>query len=148
MMFDSAKAHGSITFDYDKPQQRFYNLALRAAPGDHFVLAVSSDYDGGALVPAVGTTTTSTTAPPPTATTTPAADPGTNTAVNQNQSGYWAVASYGQVFNFGDAAKLGDSTPGAVDFEPTLSGNGYWILNKGGRVQAFGDAPFLGTCRT
>ena len=139
MMFGPAKVHGSIAFGYDRPQELFYNLALRTAPGDHFVLALGSDYDGGDLVPAAGTSTTSTTAAP-TAPTAPTADPASNTAANQSRSGYWAVASDGQVFDFGDAAKLGDTAAGAVDLEPTPSGNGYWTLNRGGRVQAFGDA--------
>src|SRR5581483_10287615 len=59
-------------------------------------------------------------------------------------SGYWALGSDGHVYNFGDAAALGNATAGAIDLEPTPTGKGYWILNRTGGVAAFGDAVKLG----
>ena len=99
------------------------------------------------------TTTTSTTGPTgagPTSTTTttlPAStqpDPAAGTAASPARSGYWAAARNGQIYSFGDAAQLGHTTAGVVDFEPTPIGSGYWTLNENGHVQAFGDAARLG----
>ena len=60
------------------------------------------------------------------------------------RAGYWALAADGRVYNFGDAAHLGNGASGAVDLEPTPDGKGYWILDSGGRIQAFGDTTALG----
>jgi len=79
--------------------------------------------------------------------TTPGADPtgtGQSTTPGPTSHGYWALGSDGHVYNFGDAAVLGNATAGAVDLEPTPTGKGYWTLNKTGQVQAFGDAAKLG----
>jgi len=59
--------------------------------------------------------------------------------------GYWATASDGGVFTFGDARFLG-STGGAPPFFPitgmaaTPDGRGYWLVTMAGQVYAFGDA--------
>jgi autotransporter-associated beta strand protein len=60
------------------------------------------------------------------------------------RSGYWALTGDGHVYNFGDAAPLGNTPPRAVDIEGTPRGNGYWTLNQDGTVRAFGDASPLG----
>lgn len=62
-------------------------------------------------------------------------------------SGYWMLASKGQVYAFGDAAHFGNGTVisfDKVDIEPTLTGNGYWILNTVGLVEEYGDADWFG----
>ena len=64
------------------------------------------------------------------------------------RSGYWALASDGHVHSFGDAPALGHAAAGAVDIEPTPTGNGYWTLDDTGQVQAFGDARPLGGITT
>jgi hypothetical protein len=64
--------------------------------------------------------------------------------------GFWAVASDGGVFSFGDAAFLG-STGGMALNKPivgmaaTPSGNGYWLVASDGGIFTFGDAAFLGS---
>jgi hypothetical protein len=116
MMFGPANADGIIIFGDDTPQERVYPLSLRVAPGNHYVLALSSDYEGGAT-----------------------------TAANPAKSGYWALSSDGTVYNFGAAPMLGNAEAGAVDLEPTPSGQGYWTLNKNGQVRASGDAVTLGS---
>ncbi|MDQ1516245.1 MAG: hypothetical protein QOE80_2075 [Actinomycetota bacterium] len=76
---------------------------------------------------------------------------GTATARNltaAGQRGYWTLASDGHVSPFGDAPRLGDTTAGAVDLEPTPTGLGYWTLNQSGQVQAFGDARLIGRITT
>ena len=116
----------------------------RLEPGDTTVLALASPYSGGPVIP-VATTTS----PPPTGPTTavpngnePIAGTATNTSVGR--SGYWALASDGAIYRFGEATHLGNGTPGAVDLEPTPSGQGYWVLNRTGTVQTVGDAAPLG----
>src|SRR5581483_4026675 len=101
------------------------------------------------------------TAPPPASTTNTAPatppTPGTHSdgptttpghqepsSVGSNHSGYWALASDGHVYNFGDAPALGNGTVGAVDLETTPTGKGYWILYRNGTVQAVGDATNFG----
>jgi protocatechuate 3,4-dioxygenase beta subunit len=76
-----------------------------------------------------------------------APDPAVSTSATRPR-GYWALGSDGHVYNFGDAAVLGNASAGAVDLEPTPTGNGYWILNHNGAVQAFGDAMKLGDVDT
>jgi hypothetical protein len=94
--------------------------------------------------PPGGTATTTTTSAPTGATTT------TTTTVNHKpagaRSGYWMVSSEGRVYNFGEAAHVGNaaSQVPAVDLEPTPSGNGYWIVNSDGHVFANGDARWMG----
>ena len=63
---------------------------------------------------------------------------------DRTTTGYWALAADGQVYNFGAAPALGNTTTGAVDLDPTPTGKGYWTLNRNGQVQAFGDAADLG----
>jgi hypothetical protein len=63
-------------------------------------------------------------------------------------SGYWALASNGSVYRFGDAPSLGNTSAGAVDLESTPTGKGYWTLNRSGVVQPFGDAAKLGDVDT
>jgi Tol biopolymer transport system component len=94
-----------------------------------------------------GTTTTSTptTAPPDTGTTTTTT---TTAPGGKARSGYWMVGADGRVYNFGEAAHMGDAlvAPGfeAVDLEPTPSGKGYWVVDSAGVVFAMGDAKLLG----
>jgi hypothetical protein len=143
MLFGAATATGAVG-GWDAPTMPF---SLRAAPGDNLVLAFASRYTGGAVMPPAPTTpppTTTTTTPPPTAPPTAQPDPAAGTASNPEKSGYWALASDGTVYNFGDAPRLGEGTAGAVDLEPTSTAKGYWTLHKDGRVQAFGDAAKLG----
>jgi hypothetical protein len=88
-------------------------------------------------------TTTTTTAPPSASIlpfeAPPAAQPGA-----APRSGYWMLAGDGRVYGFGAAAHHGDGGAGAVDLEPTPSGDGYWIVDETGRVQAHGDARHRG----
>ena len=88
---------------------------------------------------------------PPASTATAPDHPATADPTGSGQSttsphttGYWALGSDGQVYNFGDAAALGNGSSGAVHLEPTPTGKGYWVLNRSGTVQAFGDATPLG----
>jgi hypothetical protein len=78
----------------------------------------------------------------PTTTTVALDQPSHHTA--SGRSGYWMVGADGRVYAFGEARKLGDATSGAVDIEPTPSGNGYWVVDSAGRVTALGDARWLG----
>ena len=67
--------------------------------------------------------------------------------------GYWAVASDGGVFTFGNAVFLG-STGGlrlnqpVVGMAATPTGNGYWLVASDGGIFAFGDARFRGSGAT
>jgi hypothetical protein len=64
--------------------------------------------------------------------------------------GYWIYRSYGKVFAFGDAPKLG-SLPGnqlnspLVGMAATPTGQGYWLVASDGGVFSFGDAAFHGS---
>ena len=64
--------------------------------------------------------------------------------------GYWAVASDGGIFSFGNAAFEG-STGGIhlnapiVGMAATSSGHGYWLVASDGGIFAFGDAAFFGS---
>jgi hypothetical protein len=149
MLFDGADTSGAIRLvgdDWDTPTWGFTVPHLE--PGDEMVLAVSSSYSGGDILPVPATTTT-TTAPAETTTTTRPArpgdpDPGTGPAASEDtESGYWALSADGRIFNFG-AADLGHTSPGAIDLEPSPTGKGYWSLNRNGTVQPFGDATRLG----
>jgi len=98
-------------------------------------------FDLTAPPPASSTTT----APPPVSTTpTTANHPNPGPASASATGGYWALGSDGHVFDFGQAAVLGNGAAGAVDIEPTPTRKGYWILNRSGAVQPFGDAVKLG----
>jgi hypothetical protein len=64
--------------------------------------------------------------------------------------GYWAAASDGGVFQFGDAGfygSLGDIHLNApvVAMAPTPDGKGYWLVASDGGVFQFGDASFYGS---
>jgi hypothetical protein len=65
-------------------------------------------------------------------------------------AGYWAVASDGGIFAFGDAGFYGST--GAVSLNrpivgmaSTPSGRGYWLTASDGGIFAFGDAGFYGS---
>jgi fibronectin type III domain protein len=58
--------------------------------------------------------------------------------------GYWMLGSDGKVYAFGDAAKLGNATGGAVAMTSRKDGKGYWVVNAAGKVSAFGRATFRG----
>ncbi|MGH9011001.1 MAG: hypothetical protein ACRDYF_14300, partial [Acidimicrobiia bacterium] len=80
-------------------------------------------------------------APVPAAAGLPVAEP--------TRSGYWAVASDGGIFAFGDAAFYGST--GAISLNrpivgmaATPSGKGYWLTASDGGIFAFGDAAFHG----
>ncbi len=64
------------------------------------------------------------------------------------RSGYWMVSTDGRVFDFGDAAPLGDAvgllSQPAVDLEPAPGGAGYWIVDRHGAVFTFGTAAYHG----
>jgi uncharacterized delta-60 repeat protein len=116
-----------------------HNLIVggRSSYGGPYASAKGSDFGlAGTVLPSVP-------APP--------AGPGTALPIVTEpgaRSGYWALASDGHVHSFGDAAALGHAAAGAVDIEPTPTGNGYWILDDPGQVQAFGDARPLGGITT
>jgi hypothetical protein len=66
--------------------------------------------------------------------------------------GYWAVASDGGIFTFGDAGFHGSlaGRPLAapiVGIAPSPTGDGYWLAGRDGGVFAFGDAAFHGAIR-
>lgn len=64
--------------------------------------------------------------------------------------GYWAVNNQGEVYAFGDAARLG-SLPARHNLGPVVGitasprGDGYWVLTARGAVFPFGDAIFYGS---
>jgi len=71
-------------------------------------------------------------------------------AATPSGRGYWATASDGGVFTFGDArflGSVGDRTLAApiVGIASTKSGDGYWLVGSDGGVFAFGDAAFHGS---
>jgi hypothetical protein len=73
-------------------------------------------------------------------------------AATPDGKGYWAAASDGGVFSFGDAEFHGSATPlhlaaPIVGIAPTPDGEGYWLAASDGGVFAFGDARFHGTAR-
>ena len=84
---------------------------------------------------------TTTTTKPTTVTTTPVQAVGNTGPGGRARSGYWMLGTDGVVYAFGDARHHGNATvaSGAVDLEPSPSGNGYWILDSRGTVTARGD---------
>jgi hypothetical protein len=71
-------------------------------------------------------------------------------AATPSGRGYWATATDGGVFTFGDAeflGSVGDRTLAApiVGIASTKSGHGYWLVGSDGGVFAFGDAAFHGS---
>jgi hypothetical protein len=73
-------------------------------------------------------------------------------AATPDGKGYWAAASDGGVFSFGDATFHGSATPmhlaaPIVGIAPTPDGKGYWLAASDGGVFAFGDARFHGAAR-
>ncbi|HYH50024.1 MAG TPA: Ig-like domain-containing protein [Acidimicrobiia bacterium] len=62
--------------------------------------------------------------------------------------GYWMLGRDGKVYNFGEAARLGDpsahlsSGASFVDLEPTPSGDGYWVADNQGRLYAYNATQF------
>ena len=93
--------------------------------------------------PGATTPTTPATIPDP-----PPAPPVTTASGPSARFGYWMVGADGKVYPFGDARSFGDArvgAAGAVDLEPTSSGNGYWIVDDQGVVYAFGDAVHHGS---
>ena len=71
-------------------------------------------------------------------------------AVSPTRRGYWAVASSGAVFAYGDARILGSvehylgARPVAgIAASPT--GRGYWVVSRHGGVFSFGDAAYYGS---
>lgn len=66
------------------------------------------------------------------------------------RQGYWAVASDGGVFSFGDARFFGSMggkplNKPVVSMAATPSGNGYWLVASDGGVFSYGDAGFYGS---
>ncbi|MFV1991337.1 MAG: hypothetical protein ACC652_11420 [Acidimicrobiales bacterium] len=61
-------------------------------------------------------------------------------------SGYWLLASDGQVhaFNAPTLGDLRDSSSPPMSMQASPSGNGYWVVDANGVVNPFGDAVFLG----
>ena len=146
MLFSSnSNVGGQITLptgEWDSPRWTF--TIPRLDPGDTTVLALASTYTGGPVIPVTATTSPQPTTPTTTAPSGNEPVAGTATNASLGRSGYWALASDGAVYYFGDAAHLGNGTPGALDLEPTPSGKGYWVLSRTGTVQTLGDAPPLG----
>jgi hypothetical protein len=145
---------GGFDLDYDGAPNDAY-----VAPGEDTIIAfIAGTGPGGDDLPATTTTTTqptTTTTRPTTTTTTTGgagsatsndqpAGPGSPQPVTATRTGYWALAGDGAVYNFGAAAAHGDGIAGAVDLEPTPTGNGYRVLHRNGIVADFGDAGRLG----
>ena len=64
-------------------------------------------------------------------------------------AGYWMLRSDGVVYNFGNAAHLGDprgkvAGGRAVAIASAPDGGGYWVIDAVGHVFAFGSARYLG----
>jgi hypothetical protein len=73
-------------------------------------------------------------------------------AASPDGKGYWAAASDGGVFSFGDAHFFGSAAPlhlvaPIVGIAPTPDGKGYWLAASDGGVFAYGDANFHGAAR-
>jgi len=71
-------------------------------------------------------------------------------AASRSGRGYWAVASDGGVFTFGDAGFHGSTgnihlAAPVVGIAPTPSGHGYWLFAMDGGVFSYGDAAFYGS---
>ena len=103
------------------------------------------------FITAAGSGTTTTTAQEPGITPPPDPTPGTSVqpdtpagSTTTKPSGYWALSSDGNVYNFGAAPQHGKTGASAIDLEPSPTGRGYWTLNRNGQVQALGDAVPLG----
>ena len=138
LLFGAATATGAV-----RPPGTPSNLfSLRVAPGDDVVLAIATRYTGGELLPPPAPAAPD--VQPPSLDSTPDLGAGAATNASVGRSGYWALASDGAVYRFGEAVHLGNGTPGAVDLEPTPSGQGYWVLSRAGAVQTLGDALPLG----
>ena len=65
-------------------------------------------------------------------------------------SGYWILASNGEVFRFGGATFHGSAgaltlNKPMVGMAATPSGNGYWLVASDGGVFSYGDARFFGS---
>jgi hypothetical protein len=70
-------------------------------------------------------------------------------ALTTPAAGYWAVASDGGIFAFGDAGFFGSTGAVAlnkpiVGMAATPSGRGYWLTASDGGIFAFGDGAFFG----
>jgi len=64
--------------------------------------------------------------------------------------GYWAVASDGGIFNYGDATFHGSAgaihlNQPIVGMAPTPDGGGYWLVASDGGIFNYGDAKFYGS---
>jgi len=73
-----------------------------------------------------------------------------NSVRNGDGSGFWAVASDGGIFSFGDAPFYGSTgamtlNQPIVGMASTTSGNGYWLVASDGGIFSFGDAQFYGS---
>ncbi len=71
-------------------------------------------------------------------------------AVKPDRSGYWLVASDGDVSGHGSSADLGGMEAARlnspiVGMAPTARGSGYWLVASDGGIFAFGDAVFHGS---
>ena len=71
-------------------------------------------------------------------------------AATPNGEGYWAVASDGGMFNFGDARFEGSMggkhlNKPIVAIAATPNGEGYWMVASDGGIFNFGDAGFHGS---
>jgi WD40-like Beta Propeller Repeat len=83
-------------------------------------------------------------------TTSPQPPPTVGAASTPNGNGYWAVASDGGVFTFGDAQFFGSMggnplNEPVVGMASTPNGDGYWEVASDGGVFSFGDAGFHGS---
>jgi hypothetical protein len=65
-------------------------------------------------------------------------------------AGYWILLANGDVFNYGDAGKLGSASsfgganPASAIFAMS-DDSGYWVASGNGGVDTFGAAPFDGS---
>ncbi len=71
-------------------------------------------------------------------------------AVKPDRSGYWLVATDGDVSGHGSSPDLGGMEAARlnrpiVGMAPTASGTGYWLVASDGGIFAFGDAVFHGS---
>ena len=145
MLFNAADTQGWITIPTGSWDTSWTFTIPRLAPGDDVALAVSTTYEGDDIIVPDSPAPVTGGSPAPTTTTSAVpAEPTSATTAEARQRGYWALSTDGHVYNFGDAPALGNGTAGAVDLEPTPTGQGYWILNRNGTIQAFGDAAKLG----
>ena len=71
-------------------------------------------------------------------------------AATPTGNGWWATASDGSVYNFGDATYYGSMSGASlnqpiVGISGTPSGLGYWLVARDGGIFSFGDAAFHGS---